>query len=184
MKPAATRLTALLLLAIAVAGCRDPYANDATTAPSPNRTIAGEIDRPGPAAGAVAVPQAEPARSARAAARAFATRWISWDWRSISEQQRQLARLAAGRLARELEASAATARLDASLARDKPGSRGTVVATELRVAGRLARGLVVTREQTYTARRADLGGSRHRVYLVKLVRSQNGWGVSAWQPQP
>ena len=184
MKPAATRLTVVLLLTVAVVGCRDPYANGRTARSAPSGTIAGDIDRPGPAAGAVPALPDGSAGSARAATRAFAARWINWDWHSITRQQRQLARLAAGMLRRELRSSARTGRLDASLARDKPGSRGTIVATELRVAGERARGLVVTREQTYTAGRADLGGSRHRVYLLKLVRGHNGWGVSAWQPQP
>ena len=47
-----------------------------------------------------------------------------------------------------------------------------------------AAGIVVTREQTYTDGRADLGGRRYRVYLIRLTREPNGWGVSAWEPQP
>jgi hypothetical protein len=142
------------------------------------------VERPGPRAGAIPATPQQPRRSARAAAQAFAVTWVNWDWRSSEQQQQQLARLAVGKLARQLQASAADARRDASLARDKPGSRGAVAATNLRVDGRRAQGLVVTREQTYTAGRADLGGQRYRVYRVALVADHKRWGASSWQPQP
>ena len=65
-----------------------------------------------------------------------------------------------------------------------PGHAGTVAAIDLKANVADAAGVVVTREQTYTAGRADLGGQRYRVYLVRLTRDAIGWGVSAWQPQP
>ena len=44
--------------------------------------------------------------------------------------------------------------------------------------------IVVTREQTYTAGHADLGGQHHRVYHALLSRGAHGWKVTAWTPLP
>jgi hypothetical protein len=122
--------------------------------------------------------------SARRAARSFAARWINWDWQHAAGQQRALARLATGALAKQLRADAASARIDATLARDRPGSRGTVVTTALRASNAQADGIVVTHEQALTDGHAHLGGLRYRVYVVRLRRTPGGWEVGAWQPQP
>ena len=182
-------LTALAVaLALVIAGCQDPYAGDRarSAAPATQGTEAtpGDIDRPGPPAGPAPVAATHPSPSVRRAARLFAMRWVNWDWRSVAGQQRALARLALGDLSRALLADASSARVDASLARDKPGSRGTVAAIELKASDRRAAGIVVTREQTYTDDRANLGGPRYRVYLIRLSSELHGWGVSAWEPQP
>lgn len=155
----------LTAVSILLVGCADPYRS------APRR-----------ASPAVSALRDAPAK---AAARAFARRWINWDWRDASEQQRSLARLAAGELAVQLRANAASARIDASLRRDKPSRQGRVAAVDVTLTGARARGLIVTREQSYSAGRADLGGLRYRVYLVGLVRRGDvRWEVSAWQPQP
>jgi len=172
--------------AVAIGGCQDPYRAAqqpaaATPAPSGRAT---DIQRPGPQARPLAPGERQRATTARRAARAFALGWVNWDWRSAADRQRALARLATGNLALRLEANAASARIDASLARDRPGSRGDVAAINLRASDDRASGIVVTREQTTTTGRADLGGRRYRVYLVRLERDRHGWGVSAWQPQP
>ncbi len=177
-----------IALAITVAGCRDPYASRSARQPaqatSGPANMPGDDVRPGPAAGPPpAAPQC-PARSARLAARAFATRWANWDWRNVARQQRTLARFTVGELARSLRANAGSARSDATLARDKPGSRGTVAALQLNSQGPRAAGIVVTHEQTYTNGRADLGGQRYGVYRIRLHRHRDRWGVSAWEPQP
>jgi len=157
-----------LVASLVVAGCGDPYAGAPT---APRRSSP-------PAATGRAV------ASAREAARLFATRWVNWDWHSAGRQQRALAGLAAGRLAGELKANADSARIDATLARDRPGSRGTVAAIDLRPSGQGTAGLVVTHEQTQTDGHADLGGARYRVYLVRLIQDHARWEVSAWEPQP
>ena len=177
-----------IALAVAITGCQDPYARDRAqpTSPPARRPSAppSDVSQPGPAAGPVPSSAARPAPSARGAARSFATRWVNWDWQSAASQQRTLARLATGDLARQLRANASSARVDATLARDRPGARGSVVAIDLKAGNAEAAGIVVAREQTYTEGRADLGGQRYRVYLIRLKRERNGWGVSAWEPQP
>jgi len=115
---------------------------------------------------------------------AFAKRWINWDWNTLPHQQRSLARLAGGRLAAGLRADADAAAGDETLARDRPANRGTVAAISLNPSPGSARGLVVTRERTYTNGHADLGGARYRVYRVAISASHDGWTVTEWAPQP
>lgn len=95
-----------------------------------------------------------------------------------------MARSATGPLAEQLRANAVSARIDATLARDRPGSRGTVVTTVLRASNAQADGIVVTHEQGLTDGHAVLGGLRYGVYVVRLRRAPGGWEVSAWEPQP
>ena len=155
---------AVAIAAGALASCGDPYAQ-----PRPSTPPAGR-------------PPVSSTAGAKAAARAFAARWTTWDWRSIAAQQRSLARLATGELAAQLRADTRTA--EARLAHDKPSTRGAVAAISIHVLGRTAAGLVVTREQTSTAGHPDLGGLRYRVYLVELESVERRWEVSAWAPQP
>jgi hypothetical protein len=95
-----------------------------------------------------------------------------------------LSQSATGALAEQLRANAASARIDATLARDRPASRGTVVTTALRAQSARATGIVVTHEQALTDGHAALGGLHYRVYVVRLARASGGWEVSAWQPPP
>jgi hypothetical protein len=185
---AAIRATAVLLV-LALAGCADPYTHDRTSPRAPTRTVAApgsDVEQPAPPAKPLPqpLPSERPTTSARAAARSFAWRWVNWDWQTAARQQRLLARRATGELARQLRGNAASARIDATLARDKPGSHGSVVAVQFKVRGGRASGIVVTREQTLTDAHPNLGGRRYRVYLVRLTRHRNGWEVSAWTPQP
>jgi hypothetical protein len=177
-----------LAAALAVTGCQDPYTTDsARREPTRTRTalpVRSDTAEPGPAAPAFTPAVARRSRTARSAARAFATRWINWDWRTAASQQRSLAKLATGALARTLRANASSARIDATLARDKPGSRGRVTAIDLKPTQAGAAGVVVAHEQTYTGGHADLGGQRYHVYLVQLHRAPHAWEVRRWAPQP
>jgi hypothetical protein len=182
-----TRPTSAITLAavLALAGCQDPYASNRAQ-PEPARATTATAPRDAAAPGPATSPAGgtnRPARAARYVARSFATRWINWDWRTAAKQQRTLAQLATGKLARTLRTNAASARIDATLARDKPGSRGTVAAIQLKTTGAVVAGLIVTHEQTYTDGHADLGGQRYRVYLVRLQGERGRWEVSAWKPQ-
>jgi hypothetical protein len=168
MTPERTHVV-VVLLALTAAGCQDPYSRPErpTAAPSTTTTVTSR-DTGG----------------ARGAARIFASRCVNWDWRTAGAQQRALARLAGGKLAVDLRVNASSSRIDASLARDKPSSRGDVVATDLRGQAASATGIVVTREQTYTAGHADLGGQHYRVYRVRLTLTNGRWEVSSWERLP
>ena len=183
-----TRATVIGALAVAIgaatAGCQDPYAST-----DPQREFAPDAarrhaSRPGPAARPLVPGAARGSRSPRRVASSFGELWVNWDWRTVGGQQRALARRATGQLARQLQANASSARIDATLARDKPGSRGAVTAVDLIATRERVTGIVVTREQTFTNGRADLGGRRYRVYRIHLRRDQDGWEVSGWEPQP
>ena len=186
-----TRATTAILVAVAggaaLAGCRDPYANHrANPTPPPQAAAAARDDLSAPLPAARRRPRApsRPSHAPQAIARSFAMRWINWDWRIAVRQQRVLARLAADDLARTLVANSRSARIDATLARDKPGSRGTVATIDLNQTGTRAAGLVVTHEQTSTDGRADLGGERYRVYVIALRRDSGNWRMIRWAPQP
>jgi hypothetical protein len=159
-----TRLV-VVVLALIAAGCQDPYSRP--DRPKPKRAITAPSATRNPG-------------GAEAAARGFASRWINWDWRTAGAHQRALARLAGGRLAVQLRANAGSARIDAALARDRPSSRGDVVAVDLNG----TTGIVVTREQMYTAGHADLGARQHRVYRIRLTTTSSGWEVRSWERLP
>ena len=159
------------LATVALAGCADPYAHHH---PLPRQPASAVRPPRTPVASA----------SAAVAARAFAKEWINWDWRSAATQQRHLAQLARGPLADQLRANANSARIDASLARDKPGSRGAIAAVDLTSHGPRSAGIVVTREHSYTDGHADLGGAHYRVYRVRLAAADRTWEVTTWAPQP
>jgi hypothetical protein len=180
-----------LLAALVFGGCRDPYQPQSKPV-SHSRDAARAIpttvpnDTAGPGGPPPPAPYLPPShRSAvRTAAATFARRWINWDWQAAAAQQRELANLAAGQLAAQLRSSARVSVTDGSLARDKPSSRGEVVAVDLKQNRGTAAGLVVTREQSYTDAHADLGGAHYRVYLTALERIAGRWGITRWEPQP
>lgn len=163
------RYGVLLIVGLALAGCQDPYGPSGSPQAWTERTVASP---------------SRPTSEAEVVVRSFARLWINWDWRTVGAQQRRLARLAAPRLARQLRTNAASARLDASLARDRRGARGEVGIVKLIATSAAASGLVVTREQSYTNGRADLGGLRYRVYRVAITRHAGAWEVTRWDPQP
>jgi hypothetical protein len=180
-------LAALAALGFGLIACQDPYqTTQPRQPPAPPGTphARGDAQRPGPTVPAVSATPAGRDRGARGVVVAFARAWSTWDWRTAADQQHALARLAVGPLAAQLRANAATATRDASLARDRPGSRGRVIAIELRRDEPGVVAVVVTREQTTTDGHADLGGQHHHVYRATLTRSADGWGVSAWTPLP
>jgi hypothetical protein len=185
---------AALLACLALAACADPYTQSTPTAgESPRRDERRQGERPrgdelppavSPSAGASALPEPPRRRSARAVLEAFCRQWANWSWRSIERQQRRLARLASGRLAIELAAEARQAKLDRALRRDRLAMRGLLVAVDLDSPASPGRAVCVTREREIQNGRGELGGGRHRVYLATLDRDRQGWGVTAWQPQP
>lgn len=182
-------LLVLPALAVALAGCQDPYQHEQPNAPNGGRpahaqTLRGDAEPAGPSPAPAALGPIVSRAHAREVAAAFAHGWSNWDWRTAAAEQRKLAHLAAGPLAQQLRSGARRTTSDESLVRDRPGSRGSVVAIDLRRDGRGAAGVVVTREQTYTGGHADLGGQRYRVYLTTIQHRPSGWRVTRWEPQP
>lgn len=191
MPPSKRQIAVLAGLALGLAGCQDPYQREQNRPSAEHsahrvqgRTAPGDVHRAGAPAPPVPAEPVPPGSAERTVLAAFARTWSNWDWRSVAAQQRALARLAAGSLAVQLRAGARATAADESLARDRPGASGSVVAIDLRPTRPGAAGVVVTREQTYTDGHADLGGRRYRVYLVTVERRGDRWRITRWDPQP
>lgn len=189
MTTRARHLAAVVALALALGGCQDPYQNDQAHQAASSRMRPaqaprpGDIDGPGPPGRPAPAGPVGQGSGARAVAAAFARGWTNWDWRTAAAQQLKLARLATGTLGTQLRSGARSTAADQSLARDRPGARGSVIAIDLKPDQRGVSGVVATREQTYTGGHADLGGRRYRVYLTTIEHGRHGWRVSRWEPQ-
>jgi hypothetical protein len=185
----------VLLAWLALVGCQDPYTDGAPTAGDQSerderrqvhRPHGDELPPPAPSATAAVPAFDDPSarRSARTVLEAFCSQWANWSWPTIDRQQAKLARLATGRLARQLAAQARQARLDRTLRRDRLVMRGRLVALDLAPPGARGQAVCVTREQELQNGRGELAGGHHRVYIAILEQTAQGWGVSEWQPQP
>lgn len=169
--------------AMALAGCQDPYEQDRGAPQTPPQV--GDSPSPTSAPAPRTRPlDPMPAPAPRGAVDAFCAQWANWDWRTLGQQQRRLARLATGRLAAELSAEATVRKLDASLRRDRIGTEGTVAAIDVTPGTRERRAVCVARETSITNGRVDSSSTRHRVYLATVRHTEQGWGISAWEPQP
>ena len=184
-----TRAIALLALAVALAVARrlpGPVRPRPRAARSPAQAVGhAKRHQPArPAAGPVPAARRAGAFGTRAA-RSFATRWVNWDWRSAASQQRALARLATGGLARQLRANASSARVDATprarqarstrqRRRDRPQGRH---AERARASSSRASRPTPTDTPTSAAGATASTSSAS-------ARDHDGWGVSAWEPQP
>ena len=165
-------LTALLLAsAVTVAGCgiSDPDA----TPPPPAPSTAAAAQRP-------TTPPAQPNRRAPAGERAllarFARAWITYTFATLPAQQRQLAALATGPLARQLRQNAERD-LQAQYVRvANVGSRGVVEAIVDRP---YAAAIVVTREQLTTNGHTQVAWE---IYLATLAATKAGSRVATWTP--
>jgi hypothetical protein len=181
------------LLAALLAGCQDPYRQDAErrdesrrpAVPAAGEQLPGDdrapLAREHDTAPAV---NSDARRTPRAVVDAFCSQWANWSWRTIERQQRRLAHLATGRLARQLAAEARLRAQDEALRRDRLGTRGRVVAIDVKSGAARRDAVCVAWQEQLSGGRADPVGARHRVYLTTLQRTHDGWAVRGWEPQP
>ena len=183
---------ALLLLGV-LTGCQDPYQQDRAhhrsnpnnTKPALPQTPDGDnVSSRAPARDTAPAIAANARATPRSAVHEFCAQWTNWSWRTIGRQQRRLAALATGPLARELAAEAQVRVQDQALRRDRLGARGHVVAIDVKPGAATRRAICVAWEQPLANGRADQMDARHHVYLVTVTRTRDGWAVSQWQPQP
>ena len=188
----------LVVVALGVAGCSDPYAapppdvaDHATTAPTAlseqpaSRPQVGDAQPPAaPPAPVSEPPDRQAASSPAALARAYAEQAVNWDWRGLADGLRVQRGLAAGPLEAELQRTAASVAVDESLKRDRPGGRGHVLAVAVSGHGAERRVVVVTREQELQRGHATLEGERARVYTGTTRRTQVGWRMWRWEREP
>src|SRR3954468_19890987 len=99
-------LSVAAVLAVTGCGVNDPY-QQRPRPPAAKRVAPTDAPTPRPSR-----PQRPhhlalgPQPNARAAVRAFARRWMNWNWRDVNRQQRELATLATGSYAEQLLADA------------------------------------------------------------------------------
>ena len=183
----------LVLLIGVLAGCQDPYQQDrahdrrspARAKPALPQTPDGDnVSSRAPARDTAPTIAANARATPRSAVNAFCAQWTNWSWRTIGRQQRRLAALATGPLARQLAAEAQVRAQDQALRRDRLGARGHVVAIDVKRGSATRRAVCVAWEQPLTDGRANQTDARHHVYLATVTRTRDGWAVSQWQPQP
>lgn len=182
----------LLLLAGVSTGCQDPRDPDrerdsgrpegTSTAAARRAPARGGAARPAPAADSEV--QTGTRSTPRSAVNAFCSQWANWNWRTIGRQQQRLAALATGGLAQQLEAEARTRAKNRGLRRDRLGTRGRVIAIDVKRTDNNSNAVCVTWEEQLANNRVQLEGARHHVYLTTLQHTGNGWAVTQWEPQP
>jgi hypothetical protein len=175
-------LTAATLAALALAGCQDPHQPALARAARPGSTTAPSAARA--QAAPDTAPQLDPAAkmTPRRALAAFCGQWINWSARTIERQQRRLAALAGGRLARELAAEAAVNARHPPLQRAWLAARGRVLTVQVMPGGSVRAGSCVAVEQHPGEGEGARAG--RRVYLATLARGRRGWAITRWVPQP
>jgi hypothetical protein len=174
---------AALALAVALAGCSDPYVpadphGPARPTAAPTR-VPGELPGRIPQRDRAALnhPQTTPAATADAALQRYARLLTNWRADTVSARYRQAAGQAVGQARRDAEQTAASAARDAQLIDAGTTSRGETIAV---IPQRSGWALVVTREQLSP----DAGPVRYRVYRAHTRRVSGGVAVDAWEPQP
>jgi hypothetical protein len=182
-------LVLLPVLAALMAGCQDPYRQDAEPRNEPRPVARDESrgdDRPPLAREHDSTPavNGDAQRTPRTIVDAFCSQWANWSWRTIERQQRRLAGLATGLLARQLAAEARLRAQDQALRRDRLGTRGRLVAIDVKPGAATRDAVCVAWQEQLAHGRADAEGARHRVYLTTIQRTGDGWAVRRWEPQP
>lgn len=179
------RLTPLcvLLAVAALAGCTNPDASSPaqSTTEQSSPQNAGEPPAPVPVSPSAQGPldvQATPEK----ALEAFASLYVNWTYRTLSENQRTLAAISVDAARLSEQQAAASSGADSTLAAGHIFNRGQIVS----VAGDLStpgEWVIVTREQTGgDSEYAGLTAAYH-VTLAQLQRVPGGFAVSDWSPQ-
>lgn len=179
-------LACALLGAVTLGGCRNPDAPAAThtaavTHKAPALGSPGEPRAPDAPSAASQV-RAKPQSTPQGALETFALRYINWNYRTLSAQQRALGAMSVGAARLAERQAAASAQNDGTIARAQVFNSGAVVsvAPDLSEAGRW---VVVTRERTGgDGNYQGLPAGVH-VTLSELARVPGGYVVSQWLPQ-
>jgi hypothetical protein len=112
----------------------------------------------------------------------YATRYTNWTSRTLSEDQRALARSSVGAARLAAQQAASASRNDTTLARGGIWNRGETVsvAPDLPAPGTW---LVVTREQTGGDTEYQGLPASYHVTLARLAAVPGGYAVEQWLPQ-
>ncbi len=180
-----TARRAVLLAAVALAGCSVPTAPRPVRTPRPPATplaVAAATDEyPSPLARQSAAAVVSPV----AAIAAFATAYINWNAETVTATMLALAARSVGQARSAMQLAAAQTAGDYELRRGGIANRGVVQAVAP-LSGRRNQWVVVTEEQTTaTATTAYRGlAPAWHVTVVTLTEPTAGrWVISAWQPE-
>jgi hypothetical protein len=113
---------------------------------------------------------------------AFAQLYVSWTYRTLTEDQRTLAAMSVGAARLAEQQAAASSQADSTIARGRIFNRGQVIS----IAPDLSEGqtwAVVTREQTGGDSEYEGLGAAYHVTLARLAAVPGGYAVSQWLPQ-
>jgi hypothetical protein len=182
MRRPATAVLVLLAAAGPLGGCSNPDApgpSDTTYTTTPGN--AGEPGAPPPPSPAAQAPFGVHTTPQRALAQ-FATRYINWSYRTLTEDQRALARSAVGAARLAEQQAAAQSHDDTALARGGIWNRGTTITITPDLA---APGMwvVVTRERTGGDSAYEGLPDSYHVTLARLAAVRGGYAVEQWLPQ-
>jgi len=181
--PPTITLAVLLGAALALAGCTNPDGPAATGSQTVSGSPggAGEPQAPAPPSAARQSP-AGIHRTPSAALTAFAELYSNWSYRTLTAQQRTLAKEAVGSARLTEQQAAASSQADSTITRGHLHNSGQVlaVATDERAAGLW---VVTTVEETTGDSQYQGLPAGYHVTLAKLARVPGGYAVSEWLPQ-
>jgi hypothetical protein len=183
------RLLTVLAAALALSGCSALSVGSSTTATSRPRTSeaakVADANRTHEYQGPVAHQNAAGFPTQLDAVRVFATAYINWTPRTISQRMRALATISIGQARAAVALVASQSVQDYELKRGGVANSGTVKAVAP-VLGAAREYAVVTIERTRTSDPSVYAGLRPAWHLalatVAPVRG-GGWAVSSWQPE-
>ncbi len=176
----------IVLAAVALAGCVNP---DAPTQPHTGRSTStpstlqntGEPPAPAPPTASSQRP-ASVKSTPEATLEAFSRLYSNWTYRTLTSNQRTLARLSVGAARLAEQQATASSQADTTISQGHIWNRGQIVsiATDRTQHGAW---ILVTREQTGgSTQYAGLPASYH-VTRAGLVSVRGGYAVSEWLPQ-
>lgn len=174
---------AVLLAAVALAGCSNPDAPTTAqnTTPSASPQNPGEPPAPAPSAPAAQAPadvQATPAK----AITEFAELYVNWTYQNLTAHQRMLATMAVGPARLAEQQAAASSEADTTITHGHIYNSGQVVSIAPD-ASRPGAWVLVTHEQTGgDTEYAGLPAAYH-VTLAQLAHVPGGFSISQWLPQ-
>jgi hypothetical protein len=171
------RARPVAVLALAVAGCGDPYADSQKPAPPPGEQPASRLPDP---TDRVAVQALAP--TPEGAARRAAELATNWTGETAARNYAKLARVTVGAARRSARESAARLPTDSQLSAPGARSSGTVEAIATHSTGARRRQLVVVTRETLVA--DGVRDERWRVTLATAERRRGGWVIARWEPQP
>jgi hypothetical protein len=178
-----TAVVSSVLVCALLCGCENPDAPSAT-APSKTTVTAanrGEPPAPSPPSPARQAP-ADVQPSERGAISAFAALYVNWNYRTLTADQRRLARMAVGAARLAERQGAASSGSDQTITRGQVFNSGQLVSVAQQVA-RVGWWVIVTLERTGGNTQYEGLPAAYHVTLAALAKVPGGYAVEQWLPQ-